>query len=381
MAGTISYITGSELLSLKERASVAIVDVRDDEIIMIIIIVRDNGLRSELIVWFEDNMETKEYKFVQVLLDTKEPKSTTKASPRMYSEPFLADKENDKVNLWNCEKVNFTNLQDEKFEKTVEPSIVPAGSLEKAKELYIDKNVTECQQPEFIACYEENCYHVVMDICVDDGLSHDDTINDDIVPQLIPSSCASDKIKSFVESNIVNSSEKCGLVNSMQNGEEKLDSSSKSLNNCIKILELSNNDISDVDQQLSEQIGIKTEEHTISNSDNVKPATINSPLEPLLEAPIAPNNHDMDSNNNTLVARGGGEASFSLAGLITYSGPNTTSGSISHRSDGSNSSVRSFAFPILHNEWNSSPVRMEKVDQRQSPKYRGWRQSLMCCRF
>lgn len=31
MAKSISYITGSELLSLKERANVAIVDVRDDE--------------------------------------------------------------------------------------------------------------------------------------------------------------------------------------------------------------------------------------------------------------------------------------------------------------------------------------------------------------
>ncbi|KAL8227055.1 hypothetical protein R6Q57_016887 [Mikania cordata] len=31
MAKTISYITGSELLTLKERANVAIVDVRDDE--------------------------------------------------------------------------------------------------------------------------------------------------------------------------------------------------------------------------------------------------------------------------------------------------------------------------------------------------------------
>ncbi|GJX21088.1 dual specificity phosphatase Cdc25 [Tanacetum coccineum] len=31
MARTVSYITGSELLSLKERANVAIVDVRDEE--------------------------------------------------------------------------------------------------------------------------------------------------------------------------------------------------------------------------------------------------------------------------------------------------------------------------------------------------------------
>ncbi|KAF5762115.1 putative protein BREAKING OF ASYMMETRY IN THE STOMATAL LINEAGE [Helianthus annuus] len=360
-------------------------------------------------------METKEFNYVQVIFDTKEPKSTMKANPRRYTDPFLADKENDKVNLWKCDKVNFaTNVEDEKFEKSVEPSIDPAGSLEKAEELYIDKNVTECQ------------LHVVKDICVDEGLSHgekiecgkehhelscspiavnedkhDENIVDDVGAHLIPSNCASDKITSFVETNIVESSESCGPENAMQNGEEKLDSGSNSSNNSVKIRESPINDINDVDQQLSEvhSIGseakepnktsqtidisseIKTEENTISNSDNVKLATVNVPLEPLLEAPIAPDHHDMNPNNITVAPRGGGEASFSLAGLITYSGPITTSGSISHRSDGSNSSVRSFAFPILHNEWNSSPVRMERMDERQAPKHRGWRQSLMCCRF
>ncbi|MFS8028364.1 putative protein BREAKING OF ASYMMETRY IN THE STOMATAL LINEAGE [Helianthus anomalus] len=339
-----------------------------------------------------------------------------KANSRRYTDdPFLPNKENDKVNLWNCDKVNFaTNVEDEKFEKSVEPSIDSAGSLEKAKELYIDKNVTECQ------------LHVVKDICVDEGLSHgekiecgkehhelpcsisavnegkhDENIIDDVAAHLIPSNCASDKITTFVETNIVVSSESCGPENAMQNGEEKLDSSSNSSNNSIKISESPINDINDVDQQLSEvqSIGseakepnktsqtidksneIKTEENTVSNSDNVKPATVNVPLEPLLEAPIAPDHHDMNPNNITVAPHGGGEASFSLAGLITYSGPITTSGSISHRSDGSNSSVRSFAFPILQNEWNSSPVRMERMDERQSSKHRGWRQSLMCCRF
>ncbi|GJS53051.1 putative cytosolic sulfotransferase 12-like protein [Tanacetum coccineum] len=73
----------------------------------------------------------------------------------------------------------------------------------------------------------------------------------------------------------------------------------------------------------------------------------------------------------------GGESSFSVAGpvsgLITYSGPIAFSGSISLRSDSSTTSTRSFAFPILQNEWNSSPVRMAKADRRRLQKHRGWR--------
>lgn len=82
---------------------------------------------------------------------------------------------------------------------------------------------------------------------------------------------------------------------------------------------------------------------------------------------------------------GPGESSFSAAGpmsgRITYSGPITYSGSISLRSDSSTTSTRSFAFPVLQSEWNSSPVRMAKADQRHFRKHRGWRQGLLCCRF
>lgn len=82
---------------------------------------------------------------------------------------------------------------------------------------------------------------------------------------------------------------------------------------------------------------MKTEENT-------------GPLEQPPKAQIVTNHHNIASDNITVAARGGGESSFSMAGsvlgLITYSGPATSSGSISHRSDGSNSSVRSFAFPM-----------------------------------
>lgn len=98
--------------------------------------------------------------------------------------------------------------------------------------------------------------------------------------------------------------------------------------------------------------------------------------------------HHLESQN---VANGqghfaDGEASFSAAGgpvsgSITYSGPISCSGSISLRSESSTTSARSFAFPVLQNEWNSSPVRMAKAERRRLHKYKCWRQGLLCCRF
>ncbi|XP_073301345.1 uncharacterized protein [Primulina huaijiensis] len=76
-----------------------------------------------------------------------------------------------------------------------------------------------------------------------------------------------------------------------------------------------------------------------------------------------------------------GESSFTASGLITFSGPIAHSGSLSLRSDGSAASGRSFAFPILQSEWNSSPVRMTKADRRHFRKHKGWRSGLLCCRF
>ncbi|KAJ6772140.1 18S PRE-RIBOSOMAL ASSEMBLY PROTEIN GAR2-LIKE PROTEIN [Salix koriyanagi] len=80
-----------------------------------------------------------------------------------------------------------------------------------------------------------------------------------------------------------------------------------------------------------------------------------------------------------------GESSFSatgsLSGLVSYSGPIPYSGSISLRSDSSTTSTRSFAFPVLQSEWNSSPVRMAKAGRRHLQKPRRWMQGLLCCRF
>lgn len=76
-----------------------------------------------------------------------------------------------------------------------------------------------------------------------------------------------------------------------------------------------------------------------------------------------------------------GETSFSagmpvpLPSLITYSG------SISLRSESSagTGSTRSFAFPVLQTDWNSSPARMGKAGQWHVKKHRGW--AFSCCKF
>lgn len=85
------------------------------------------------------------------------------------------------------------------------------------------------------------------------------------------------------------------------------------------------------------------------------------------------------------IQRGLGESSFSAAGpssaLISYSGQITHSGNISLRSDSSTTSTRSFAFPVLQTEWNSSPVRMAKAERRHLRKHRCWRRGILCCRF
>ncbi|KAK1316989.1 hypothetical protein QJS10_CPA05g02047 [Acorus calamus] len=87
-------------------------------------------------------------------------------------------------------------------------------------------------------------------------------------------------------------------------------------------------------------------------------------------------------SSRSLYTHGHGDrVSGAPSGHITYSGQIPFSGSISLRSDSSTTSARSFAFPVMHSEWNSSPVKMAKADRRHVRKHRGWRDRLLCCRF
>ncbi|XVF43288.1 hypothetical protein PTKIN_Ptkin02bG0028000 [Pterospermum kingtungense] len=42
------------------------------------------------------------------------------------------------------------------------------------KVFYLDKSVMECELPELVVCYRESTYHVVKDICVDEGVPTQD---------------------------------------------------------------------------------------------------------------------------------------------------------------------------------------------------------------
>ncbi|XP_062184616.1 uncharacterized protein LOC133888407 isoform X2 [Phragmites australis] len=79
------------------------------------------------------------------------------------------------------------------------------------------------------------------------------------------------------------------------------------------------------------------------------------------------------------------ESSFSgpsiTSGPLTPSGHIPYSGNISLRSESSTTSTRSFAFPVLQTEWNSSPVKMVKADQRHLRRDRGWSYRILCCKF
>ncbi|CAH1419541.1 unnamed protein product [Lactuca virosa] len=320
-------------------------------------------------------------------MNSDELKTTMKESDKKYTNPFLSDQENDKLNLWNnkehedsINEDNFTtNLEDENFKK--------------AKEMYIDKRVTE-----FMACYdEESGFHVVKDICVDNGLSHDEKIEIDKKDHEL--SCEHD-----TDTVTVNGDKHDDTGKDCYKNTDLCSVTKDELDTDFPIQKHSTEDMieGNFDKDISSQntsqgkddtkeCGNKEKVENVSEDDNdlksfvesnVIQTTENCIHEVLSDTQSAPN-HDMASSNimaaNQLQRGGGGETSFSLAGPV--SGQITYCGSISHRSDSSNTSVRSFAFPILQTEWNSSPVRMVKVERRGSRKHRGWRQALMCCKF
>lgn len=270
--------------------------------------------------------------------------------------------------------------------------------------------------------------------CEDDTVKECGTKEEAIVPNEFknmskddnePSEGSHDKLKISVESDAVpKASDNYGPEISMHTGEKQMDSSANLLDNdsteqvvsnsvpsfqqdgplpSLQFLLESINGGRDIDQQPcesgveevseravvgneGEEVGRSiqtsntrvTEGNKVLNLENGKPATEN-----VDELSIEEAHKHLD--NVAMVNPGEGESSFSVAGTvsgrITYSGPIVFSGSISIRSDSSTTSTRSFAFPILQTEWNSSPVRMAKADRRRLQKHRGWRHGLLCCRF
>ncbi|KAL0657921.1 hypothetical protein Bca4012_078506 [Brassica carinata] len=315
---------------------------------------------------------------------------------------------------------------------------------------FMDKNVTACDLPEIVVCYNENTYyHVVKDICVDEGVPVQEKFlfgekgsvkcssdsNQCESEDLMKADKGIETTKSLEEDGngkVDDDSELCNDPKTNQDVEEAsredfadAEGSSSSCNqdhlivtreakdsHGIEVATLEtnvpkesktlgdilsweadepkplNNISSDKCEEQSPPQLQEKEKHEPKEAEEEKlssvPTTISQEPNKTFNDNQQPNLLVGDTlEDNKLISSGFGETSFSAAeavsisGHITYTGPIAFSGSLSVRSDASTTSGRSFAFPVLQSEWNSSPVRMAKPEKR---RHKGWRQILLCCR-
>ncbi|XP_068642683.1 uncharacterized protein [Aristolochia californica] len=347
---------------------------------------------------------------------------------------------------------------------------------EKETEIYTDKTVTEIELPELLLCFKESGYHVVKDICVDEGVPSLDKIlleNDDMdyvsfahflhsnVKEKYDLSNAEDNSDDsqkflvsdspFISEDQKAASLKCpdilleGVDGHLKSEHKIMDDAQAGMIMTNKLAELQETeadlctDLSQVDGNGDWRLTLPVPSHMDANDqgnqstsagtfpkefDNdgcVIENVIDNELEqgnitqkPESSAPETSGRVDVlenaghhlsserslspcgleddavldsltGSTRSFFIQHGLGESSFSgahsLPSSVAHSGHIPYSGSISLRSDSSTASARSFAFPILHSEWNSSPVRMAKADRRHLRKHRGWRVAFFCCRF
>ncbi|EOA24009.1 hypothetical protein CARUB_v10017222mg [Capsella rubella] len=394
----------------------------------------------------------------------------------------------DKENDGNILEPHSCGDADEAGKKTRDTShdfVAKGDSPEKVNPVfYMDKNVTACDLPEIVVCYKENSYHVVKDICVDEGVPVQEKFlfgeKDSVKSTTNSNHCGSVDLMKVDKTDVKPSETK-----SLEDSNSKVDDSSEVCNDkTVQDVEESSREAfadaegsSNYDQEhlivtsptlalkpseisleveseeiskdevvissedfLSESLTLgdilsrEDKQKSLKNDNGNRPEELSPPqhqekekrslettgldtkLEKVEEPKTAeenlssastttvqePNkscndlekpeteNHQQNRLVNSyeddkLSSSRFGETSFSAAesvsisGHITYSGPIAYSGSLSVRSDASTTSGRSFAFPILQSEWNSSPVRMAKADKRRQKG--GWRHTLLCCKF
>ncbi|KAL0748946.1 hypothetical protein Bca101_030948 [Brassica carinata] len=295
---------------------------------------------------------------------------------------------------------------------------------------YMDKNVTACDSPEIVVCYKESAYHVVKDICVDEGVpvhekflfGEKDSVrcnSEDLVEtkspedrngkldgsELCNDSKTNQDVEEFSREGLADAegSRSCNqedLIVTKEAKEVQVASTSenvltlgsiilssedeqKPLNNSHRSEEQSPSQLQAIyiSSFENEQRSLETEEPRKAE-EKLSSVSIATSHEP--ERPGTDQQQPDSFEDGKLFSSGFGETSFSAAeavsisGHISYSGPVVVSGRLSVRSDASTTSGRSFAFPILQSEWNSSPERMAKAEKR---RLKGWREILLCCRF
>ncbi|KAK1273571.1 hypothetical protein QJS04_geneDACA016520 [Acorus gramineus] len=366
----------------------------------------------------------------------------------------------------NCTdmKIQSNGISSEVSHET--PQSIPtddSNSNEKTMDSFTDKTVTDGELPEKIICVKESAYHVVKDICIDEGVCSPDKVlldtekvNHDRGYGMLHSKIDEDGELDKSEANCgmtgggvevlptddqpaLDADREAALPCSPNSSEEEsrdkfnpfLDNSIISDENAIveNILPPWESDLTDLlsnmpsfgednDEQLqfdqgstgevdSTALAVPLSEKADKTSESMDASSISVEGE---SGPTAtsdgekrPDTADQQSCETPKVSgveetvldvpsvstrnfyiHGHGDSfsgAPSLSGRISCSGQIPYSGSISFRSDSSTTSTRSFAFPILHSEWNSSPVKMARAERRHYRKHRGWKIGLLCCRF
>ncbi|CAH9128887.1 unnamed protein product [Cuscuta epithymum] len=257
-----------------------------------------------------------------------------------------------------------------------------------------DKSVIEHELPESIVCCKDEKCNPIRDICVDEGAHTVDIVDDvsgkepfcDKLLLLEPSSTQNSQ-SSLVSLNCNGST--CGVLLDKKPPEDRilLDHNATS-----KTDESNEKDVPEFPETClvySNMVESKStiDKNTTSVADrNGNENGCRQPQE--FQDDVVPNSEVKAKVNHSISGQqdkfaDGGEASFSgLSSLITssYAGLIPYSGSISLRSDSSTTSARSFAFPVIQSEWNSSPEKMKRSYKRSWKHMSCWRR-LLCCRF
>ncbi|BAT75184.1 uncharacterized protein HKW66_Vig0038090 [Vigna angularis] len=324
------------------------------------------------------------------------------------------------------------------FNSPIHDSLAETGSLEGSADLYMDKSVTACE-PEHVMCHKETSYNIIKDICVDEGVHTNDKITfwrkvDENIHKTYSSRSYGSKetVKdnagiSLLNPSLTDESEQSKDLMQLNEGATR-----KLADNVYKEIVVPEDNVllQDLDREKSRTSTVEGNEirHDHAKVDNdpefhSQPDKSKTVIEndavfssPALESKtkILGSSSSLQQNENMdhkLDHSGHGSSQVSDcncgqtqdAGVnsdeqgvkdqvfprldesssfsVGYLGPLPYCGSISLRSDSSTASSRSFAFPILQSEWNSSPARLTKSGSRRRSKQQGWTHRLFCCKF
>nr|GMD18337.1 uncharacterized protein LOC109160812 [Ipomoea batatas] len=234
-----------------------------------------------------------------------------------------------------------------------------------------DSNRYSPELPKLIVCYQESNYYPVRDICVNKA-----GVSGKVLVESQKDDCAGTNNVSVGCDGDKNNDIRDGSDTELLSGDR-----STLQADAMEFLALQKPPEEAGHTAISTTEALEPETEPCQKEGNPE-KTLAMPM-PMPCSPELQDSEDKAKGSHSITNRdqyGDGEASFSGLSSVTYSGLIPYSGSISLRSDSSTTSTRSFAFPILQSEWNSSPVKMIKSDRRLQ-KHRGWRQGLLCCRF